>query len=214
MTLLTQINEAASALMLKERKIQQLVEFSGLELETINEAVTQFLRSAVNRIEKGEFKAAPNEKSEEFNAKKERLISALAAVSALTDINTALAYEPDEGNTAVGVEGDKNSVPLGSVLQNFYGRNGEEAHKAAQARLVQIGREVSPTLRQAAAKAVDDTASIREYVGKLQTAIEPVMNRLISMERQKATNQIEKTAHQSKQSDMARPMQGTVPQRN
>ena len=217
MTLISQINEAADSLKLTEEKLQYVADSTGLGFEPINEAVTKFLRNFINRIENDEFKPAPGEKEEAFRARKDKVINVLAGIRALTDINTALAYQKDEAdaeNPQVGVEGDETATSIGSVLKNFYGSNGEQAHKIAQAKLIEIGSQASPSLRQEAASVVDNPEQIRAYAGKLQTAIEPVMNKLLSAEAKQAEAKMRKQQDADKEANMARPMQGMVPQRS
>jgi len=214
MTLLSEINEAAETLIKTTAKIEQFMEASGLGIEPINEAVQTFLSAFATKIEKGEFKPREGVKDEEWEKQRENVINIFTAVDALSDKATAMAYQPDKKAAGVGTEIDKNAIPIGSVLQNFYGKVGPEAHKIAKARLIEIGREVSPSLRQQAEKAVDDPTRIREYTTRLQVAIEPVMNELLSRESNEATEQIRKKKEEERQANMGRPMQGAVPQRS
>jgi hypothetical protein len=214
MTLISQINEAANSLVLTEEKLQYIADSTGLGIEPLNEAVTKFLRNFINKIESDEFKPREGEDPQVFKARKDKVINVFAAIAALTDINTALAFQQDGGKGGPSVEGGTETMPVGSVLKNFYGSNGEEAHKIAQAKLIEIGSQVSPSLRQQAAKMVDSPEQIRAYAQKLQTAIEPVMNKLSSMEDRQAETRMRKQQDAQKQDQMARPMQGMVPQRS
>ncbi len=212
MKLLSEVNEAASVLIKTTEKIEQFMEMTGLGIEPINEAVTTFLSKAATQIEKGEFKPKGGIPDDNWEKTRENVINIFTAIDALSDKATAMAYEPDKKNSQARVEIDQNAIPVGSVLQNFYGKNGPEAHKIAKARLIEIGREVSPSLRQQAEKAVDDPTRIREYTNRLQVSIEPVMNELLSRERNQATMNLQKKREAEKQNNMAKPMQGAVPQ--
>jgi len=214
MNLLSEINEAAVSLIETTSKIEQFMEATGLGIEPINEAVTTFLSKFATQIEKGEFKPAGGKPDDTWAKTRENVINIFTAIDALSDKATAMAYQPDTKQSEVGTEIDQNAIPIGSVLQNFYGKNGPEAHKIAKARLIEIGREVSPSLRQQAEKAVDDPTRIREYSNRLQVSIEPVMNELLSRESNEATMRLKKKKEQERQDNMGRPMQGVVPQRS
>ena len=214
MKLLSEINEAAAALIATTSKIEQFMEATGLGIEPINEAVQTFLSKFATQIEKGEFKPASGKPDEKWTKTRENVINIFTAIDALSDRATAMSYQPDTKHPDVGTEIDQNAIPIGSVLQNFYGKVGQEAHKIAKARLIEIGREVSPTLRQQAEKAVDDPTRIREYSNRIQVAIEPVMNELLSRESNEATTRLKKKKEEERQANMGRPMQGVVPQRS
>jgi len=213
MKLLSEINEAVETLALTTSNVQMLMDVTGLKAESINEAVTQFLTNFATKIEKGEFQPTKEKPAEEWQKERENVISIFAAIHALTDLPTALSYQPDTKNPDVGTDIDQNAVPMGSVLNNFYGKNGKEAHKIAKHRLVEIGNTVSPTLRARAQQAVDDPTRIREYAKKLQVNIEPVMNKLMSQENQESSMRMQKQAAQSNQDNMAKPMQGMIQRR-
>ena len=214
MKLLSEINEAAETLIKTTAKVEQFMEATGLGIEPINEAVQTFLSKFATQIEKGEFKPAGGKPDDKWLKTRENVIDIFTAIDALSDKATAMAYQPDRKSAGVGTEIDQNAIPIGSVLQNFYGKNGPEAHKIAKARLIEIGLEVSPSLRQQAEKAVDDPTRIREYSNRLQVSIEPVMNELLSRESNEATMRLKKKKEQERQDNMGRPMQGVVPQRS
>jgi len=214
MKLLLEINEAAETLIKTTASLQELMDITGLGIEPINEAVTTFLSSKASQIEGGKFVQPKGMSDEEWQQSRENVINIYTAVHALTDMNTAMSLQPAGGNASGGTEIDQNAVPIGSVLDKFYGSDGDQAHKVAKARLIEIGRTVSPSLRQQAEAAVNDPTKIRAYSNKLQTAIEPVMNKLLSQERQQATSRMEKSKGEERQANMARPMQGAVPQRS
>jgi len=214
MKLLSEINEAASIVIETTSNVKHFMDITGLGIEPINEAVTQFLTNYATKIEKGEFQPAAAKDDAKWQKEKEQVIDIFAAINALTDKATALSYEPDNTNPNVGTDIDQGAVPIGSVLSNFYGKNGAEAHKIAKHRLIEIGRTTSPTLRARAAKAVADPTRIREYANKLQVDIEPVMNSLLSQENQAAASNIKGKQEKEKGANMARPMQGMIPQRS
>ena len=109
---------------------------------------------------------------------------------------------------------DEDALPLGSVLNDFYGAN-EQKSKIAEHRLAQIGKHPSvASYREMADKAVSDPNAITTFAGKIQTSIEPVMNTLLNQERQQATGRLRDKDEQSRQNNMARPMQGMIPQRS
>lgn len=214
MKLLSEINEAAEALIEKTANIQQFMDVTGLGIEPISEAVTQFLTNFATKIEKGDFQPSADKKNEAWQKQRKNVISIFAAIHALADLPTALSFQPDPTHPGVETEIDRNAVPVGSVLGNFYGKNGAEAHKIAKHRLIEIGSTVSPTILAQAEKAVDDPTRIREYANKLQVSIEPVMNKLLSQERNEATARLQNQQKKEKKSNMARPLQGAVPQRS
>jgi len=151
MKLLLEINEAAETLIKTTASLQELMDITGLGIEPINEAVTTFLSSKASQIEGGKFVQPKGMSDEEWQQSRENVINIYTAVHALTDMNTAMSLQPAGGNASGGTEIDQNAVPIGSVLDKFYGSDGDQAHKVAKARLIEIGRTVSPSLRQQAA---------------------------------------------------------------
>ena len=198
MKLLSEINEAADSLINTSKIITENIEFllsdERFDIEQLDEAVQNFLTSAATKIEKGALKDNPKVK--------ENIIDIFAALQALTQEDIAAAHD------------DNPKLPLGQVLDNFYGKNGAEAHKIAATRLKEIGRHPSSrSYRTQAEQAVNSPEHISAYANKIRTKIEPVMNRMLSKERQAAQARLDKQAEEKKQAEMGRPMVGAVPHR-
>ena len=198
MTLLSEINEAVDSLIDTTKIITENIEFlladESFTLEQLDEAVQNFLTSAATKIQNGALKDNPEVR--------ENIIDVFAALQALTQEDIAAAHDDDP------------KMPLGQVLKNFYGNAGKEMHKIAAARLRDIGRHPSSrTYRTQAEQAVNSPERIMAYANKIRTNIEPVMNKMLSKERQQAQSRLDKQKEEEKRAGMARPMVGMVPQR-
>jgi hypothetical protein len=199
MTLLTDIDKAAAELIettfYTTKNLEYLKEdIPSLSIEQINESAQQFLNTYANIIQRGgELK---NKKGEDIT---DKIINIFAALQALSQEDLAAAFD------------DRKDRPLGQTLSDLYGKNGVEAHTIAEKRLDAIGRHPSVrSYRAQAEKAVRDSNSIGAFANKIRTKIEPVMNKMLSKERQAAQGRMDKEAAQQKQDNMARPLMGQV----
>jgi hypothetical protein len=199
MKLLSEINEAADSLINTTKIVTENIEFlladGTFGIEQLNEAVQQFLNTYANKIANGQLEGNPKVK--------ENVINIFAALQALSQPDLADAHD------------DNPRMPLGQVLSDFYGKNGKEAHKIAAARLNEIGKDPSSrTYRTQAEQAVNSPEHITAFANKIRTKIEPVMNSMLSKERQAAQGRLDKQAEEKKRAEMGRPMVGAVPQQS
>lgn len=210
MNLISEINCAAAELVTTTKfttaNLKLLSECDeNFDLEAINEAAQRFLDTYANKIENGEFDASniPEPDRKKFEGIKQNVISIFAALQALSQRDIAGAFD------------DQPDKPLGKVLSEFYGKDGKQQHLIAANRLKEIGMHPSvKSYRTQADAAVNSAESIRAYANKIRTNIEPIMNTMLSNERQQAQGRLDNKDDAEKQAGMARPLQGAVPQRS
>ncbi len=199
MNLLSEVQQSADEYVSTQINIAQNLEIlstsSNIDVAQLNESVTQFLTNYARKAANGDLSGSV----------KENAINIFAAISALTQPDIQAAFRFD----------DPKTPSLGKILDDYYGKNGQEAHSAAEGIINNIGKHPSvATFRKQAEVAVNDPTRITEYAGKIRTKIEPVMNRLLSQERERASVQQQADVEQKKAETMGRPMQGAVPQRS
>jgi len=165
-SLLSQINEQAKDTIAEsaiiDTNIDLLAEHLSLSLEQLNEAVSTWLAKVRNTAATG--KLDPSKKDSVIN-----ILGALAALS-----NPDLADALDE-------KGD-----LGTILYNAGDKDKVKSNAALQ-RLLMIGREPSvKTFVANATKAIEDPQAIEVFTKQVQSKIEPIMNKKLSIERKTA----------------------------
>lgn len=202
MNLISEINEAAAELVetttFVTKNLESLMASAKVDIEQVNEAAQQFLNTYANKIANGELENKDDGKTSKV---KDNVINIFAALKALSQQDLAGAFD------------DQRDAPLGSVLNDFYGKNGKEAHKIASNRLNMIGQHPSVrTYRTQAEEAVNSPEHITAFANKIRTNIEPVMNSMLSRERQQAQGRLDKQSADDRQENMGRPMVGNVPQ--
>ncbi len=204
MNLISEINESTKSLIETTHYITNNLDFlanvDNVSIEQINEAVQQFLNTYANKIANGELQ---NRDDTKISKVKDNVINIFAALQALSQKDLADAFN------------DQKNQPLGQVLSDFYGKNGKEAHKIAAIRLNRIGKHPSVrSYRTQADAAVNSPEQITAYANKIRTNIEPVMNTMLSRERQQSQSRLDKHSAADKQANMGKPMVGVVPQRS
>ena len=204
MNLISEINESAKTLVettyYTTKNLGYLLEDGTISIEHINESAQEFLNTYANKIANGELQ---NQEDEKIVRTKENVINIFAALQALSQEDLADAFNDQQGQ------------PLGQVLSDFYGKNGKEAHKIAANRLSTIGKHPSTrSYRTQADQAVNTPDQITAYANKIRTNIEPVMNTMLSRERQQAQGRLDDKDREEKQANMGRPLIGSVPQRS
>ena len=204
MNLISEINEAAKTLVettyYTTKNLEYLTKDGTISIENINESAQEFLNTYAIKISNGELE---NDKDEKIAKIKNNAISIFAGLQALSQKDLADAFD------------DQEEQPLGQVLSDFYGKNGKEASKIAGHRLKAIGEHPSSrSYRTQADQAVNNPTQIKEYANKIRTNIEPVMNTMLSKERQGAQIRMDDQDREAKQANMGRPLIGSVPQRS
>lgn len=204
MNLISEINESTKSLVettyYTTKNLNFLANDDNIGIEQINEAVQQFLNIYANKIANGELQNREDNKSSNV---KDTVINIFAALQALSQKDLAGEFD------------DQKDLPLGQVLSDFYGKNGAEAHKIAASRLNRIGKHPSVrSYRTQADEAVNSPEHITSYANKIRTNIEPVMNGMLSRERQQQQAREDKQIADDKQKNMGRPMIGHLPQRS
>ena len=204
MNLISEINDAAKTLVettyYTTKNLEYLTNDNDLDIEHIKEAAQEFLNKYANKIANGELQNQGDDKTARV---KENVINIFAALQALSQEDLADAFD------------DQRGQPLGQVLSDFYGKNGKEAHKIAANRLSTIGKHPSTrSYRTQADQAVNSPEQITAYANKIRTNIEPVMNSMLSKERQQAQGRLDQQDAADKQANMGRPMVGNVPRQS
>lgn len=201
MNLISEINESAKSLVetttFVTKNLESLTNIDTIGIELVNEAVQEFLNTYAIKIANGELE---NQDDKKVSKIKDNVINIFAALQALSQQDLASAFD------------DQSKQPLGQVLSDFYGKNGKEAHKIAANRLNMIGKHPSTrSYRTQADQAVNTPEQITAYANKIRTNIEPVMNTMLSRERQQAQSSMDKQVAADKQENMGRPMVGNIP---
>jgi len=166
MNLLFQVNEQANVAINEaenvNKNIDLLTNFLSTDVEQLNEAISSWLTKVRSTVTSG--KLDPT--------KKQDVAQILAALSALS--NPDLADALDE-------KGD-----LGTILYNAGDKDKVKSNAALQ-RLLMIGREPSvKTFVANATKAIEDPQAIEVFTKQVQSKIEPIMNKKLSIERKTA----------------------------
>ena len=190
-SLLQQINESAEKVLAEDeiisKNIDLVVEKKEVDLEELNEAITNILATAARKIEGG---AVADED-------KDNLAAVLGAVAALSNPDIADAFDT-RGN-------------LGEILRNADVDMNDPKAKSAVNQLMAIGNHPSSRgYKQQALDMVNDPTKITQWTQKIRMPVERVMNQKVAMAKQQA----QKAMQQDKAQNMARPMQGAVPQRS
>jgi len=165
-SLLSQINEHANDVLIENEiignNIDLLAEYLSMSTDQLNEAVTGWLAKVRNSVLGGKLDPAKKDSVA-------KILGALAAISN-PDLADALDEKGDLGTILFNV-GDKDKLKSNAGLQ----------------RLLMIGRDPSVrTFVANATKAVDDPQGIEAFTKRIQTKIEPIMNKKLAAEHKRS----------------------------